>query len=165
MRIKAFHIFVFASLVCSCKFKKASFSVEAPKNWIVIDSVKNDNSKYVKMYSPAPNVDSLPQDNINIGVMHYSTVDAYIKAVYSKIEDESRYFKEKGNGDVIINNRKVKWKEYLLQINNKTVLAEQKVYFIVYKENIFQIVCTSKPNGIKDMQMKIDTVLNSFKIL
>lgn len=71
------------------------------------------------------------------------------------VKENANYFQGKVKGANKVNQYDAIWAQYIIQ-NDKTFdLAEQIVYFIENKENIFQIVCTAKSTKIKEIKLKL----------
>ena len=160
--MKILILLIFSCLLFSCHGKKGNFSVAAPEGWIILDTLAKDNSQFVAMHAPVESTIPIMVENINIGILRYSNVDNYINDLYDRIKSEAFYFHEKGSGSITINDHKMKWKQYIMQRDKDSELAEQKTYFVGYKGNIYQIVCNAGSNGIKVMQNKIDLVSCQF---
>lgn len=158
-------IMTFSLFGCKESKRKGNFSVTAPGNWIVKDTVDKDNERHIKMYPPFSSSTPVFVENIIIGIVRSSNIHHYINAVISSVKKEAVYFEEKGSGTTKINQYKAEWQQYVIQVDHNAEIVEQLTYFISDHGNIYEIVCSAKANKLPKMKNEMDTVLNSFKIL
>lgn len=166
MKTKLIAFLLISFLLFSCQSSKPGrFAVQTPATWIVKDTVDAKGARYIKMHSPVEIALPAFVSNINISVMKFFNLDMYISGVLKGVKADAKYFKEKGRGSVKINSYDMEWEQHLIQLKSSPTLVEQKVYFVWDGGDIYQIVCSTRPNKMPEIQKEIDTVLNSFKIL
>jgi hypothetical protein len=165
MKYKKLLMLIVTVSVLGCQYKKGDFSVITPRNWIVVDTVDADYERFKKMHAPISSDVPVFVENINIGIMRSSNIHQYAEKVLTSIKEKAVYFKKKGSGSVSLNQYKAEWEQHVIQIDPNSEVVEQRIYFIGYKGNVYQIVCSARVNEIQNIKNEIDTVLNSFKIL
>lgn len=166
--MKAFiYLFFFSQLVflISCKAKRRDFSVKSPYGWEVTDSVSETFGRSVKMHPTVISTRPIFVENIIVSIINFPSLDFYRTTALNTIKSESVYFKEKGKGTEKINGYKMEWVHHIIQSKKSDLKVEQKVYFVWYKGNIYQIVCSTNENQMEEFQFLIEQVLNSFRIL
>lgn len=163
--IRFLTIFFLASLLLSCNFKKADFSIRTPKDWIVKDSVSDTRGRSVKMHPPINSLVPVFVENIRISIIHSNAPDRYVDALASSLKDDCYFFKELERGRSRINQYDAAWLRNYFQKDKNALAVEQKTYFIIDGGIIYMIVCTAKMNELDQFQPKIDDVLSTFEIL
>jgi hypothetical protein len=154
-----------AVFLISCGTKKRDFSVKAPRGWEITDSVSETFGRTVKMHPPVISTRPIFVENIIVSIINFPRLDIYRSTTLENIKSEAMYFKEKGTGSEKINGYEMEWEHHIIQKKKTDIKVEQKVYFVWYKGNIYQIVCSTNEKQMEEFQFLIDQVLNSFRIL
>ena len=157
--------FLQTAFLISCNTKRRDFTVKTPYGWEVKDSVSERFGRSVNMHPPVISTTPVFVENIIISIIQFPSLDIYRSTALKSIESESVYFEIKGEGRQSINNYEMEWEQHIIQHKKSDETVEQKVYFLSYKGNIYQIVCTTYAKQMKRFQFFIDQVLQSFKII
>ncbi|MEP6748637.1 MAG: hypothetical protein ABJB86_12985 [Bacteroidota bacterium] len=165
MKLKIIFIALLISLLFACRQKKADFSIKAPKDWIVVDTVSGEQERSVSMHPPVYTKIPAFVANINISIQHSYSTGMYMHGVVSAVKRDAFFFEDNGEGTRTLNNYNIKWERHIMQYKQSAPRVEQKTYFIGDYNNVYMIVCTSKLHEMDKLQGKIDEVLTSFKIL
>jgi len=166
--MKAFiYLFFFSQVIflISCDTKRRDFSVKAPGGWEITDSVSGRFGRTVKMHPPVISTTPIFVENIIISIINFPSLYIYRSTTLKSIKSDAFYFKEKGKGSEKVNGYEMQWEHHIIQHKKTDLKVEQKVYFIWYKGNIYQIVCSTNEKQMEEFQFLIDQVLNSFRIL
>jgi hypothetical protein len=165
MKPCVFATLLFQIFLISCNSHKGNFSVKAPKDWVVIDSISSTKGKVVQMHAPRLDMAHPFVESIVISIVEFPSVDIYVNNIISDAGKNSFFFEKKGKGSAKVNTYDALWEQHIVQLTKNEPSVEQKVYFIGDYGNIYMIIFTSKVNEMNNFQPTIDSVLMTFRIL